>query len=90
LVCTGLLFFAVLFAGSQALGLIHTAWTMATSGTKIPEKGHRRIKGKNKENKEEKKLEEKTMRSGSRAVSWPLTQDRKNNNMQSLTHRTLP
>jgi len=31
---------------------------MATSGTRIPEKGHRRIKRKNEGKKNEKKLEE--------------------------------
>jgi hypothetical protein len=33
---------------------------MTTSGTRIPEKGHRRIKGKNEEKKDEKKLKEKS------------------------------
>jgi hypothetical protein len=32
---------------------------MATSGTRIPEKGHRRIKRKNEGKKDEKKLKEK-------------------------------
>jgi hypothetical protein len=45
--------------GQRTYRRIHTAWTMTTSGTRIPEKGHRRIKGKNEEKKDEKKLKEK-------------------------------
>jgi len=45
--------------GQSTCRRIHTAWTMATSGTRIPEKGHRRIKDKNEGNKDEKKLKAK-------------------------------